>query len=39
LPSNVDDKEYRKELEEFSAKLAYESGIKNFCLSYQNWRA
>ena len=36
LPSNVDDKEYRKELEEFSAKLAYESGIKNFCLSYQN---
>ena len=36
LPSNVGDKEYRKELEEFSAKLAYESGIKNFCLSYQN---
>ena len=24
LPSSVDDKEYRKELEEFSAKLAYE---------------
>ncbi|MCL4376692.1 ferrochelatase, partial [Candidatus Parvarchaeota archaeon] len=36
LPSSVDDKEYRKELEEFSAKLAYETGIKNFCLAYQN---
>lgn len=36
LPSSVDDKEYRKELEEFSAKLADETGIKNFCLAYQN---
>ncbi len=36
LPSNVDDKEYRKELEEFSTKLADETGIKNFCLAYQN---
>ena len=36
LPSNVDDKEYRKELEEFSTKLADETGIKDFCLAYQN---
>ena len=36
LPSSVDDKEYRKELEEFLAKLADETGIKNFCLAYQN---
>ena len=36
LPSSTEDTEYKKELEEFSAKLADRSGIKDFCLAYQN---
>ncbi len=36
LPSSTEDTEYKKELEEFSAKLADKAGIKDFCLAYQN---
>ncbi len=36
LPLSVDDKEYKRELEEFSAKLAKKSEINDFCLAYQN---
>lgn len=36
LPSNVEDKEYKKELIDFSAKLAEKAGIKDFCFAYQN---
>jgi ferrochelatase len=36
LPSNVEDTEYKEELEEFSAKLAKKAGINEFCLAYQN---
>jgi ferrochelatase len=36
LPSSVDDPEYKKELEEFSARLSNKAGIKDFCLAYQN---
>jgi ferrochelatase len=36
LPASVEDGEYKKELGEFSAKLANKAGIKEFCLAYQN---
>lgn len=36
LPSSVEDAEYKKELAEFSSKLAEKIGIKEFCLAYQN---
>lgn len=36
LPASVEDREYKKELWEFSAKLADKAGVKEFCLAYQN---
>ena len=32
--ATVDDPEYKKELEEFSARLSNKAGIKDFCLAY-----
>lgn len=36
LPASAEDGEYKKELWEFSAKLADKAGVKEFCLAYQN---
>ncbi|MGC8533878.1 MAG: ferrochelatase [Candidatus Parvarchaeum sp.] len=36
LPEDIEDENYKKELSDFSAKLAKKAGIKDFCLAYQN---
>ncbi len=36
LPSSVEDKIYKTQLEEFSSRLAEMNNIKNYCLAYQN---